>query len=82
MFLSSEHFISYHSGGLSKVSYLVPYPWLLSILVVVFWQWTKYFLICKRRCCHVNHTKSDQTGVCSSLVVATPGFVGVDVVGG
>ena len=29
MFLPFEHFILFHSGGLSKVSYLVPYLWFL-----------------------------------------------------
>ena len=64
VFLSPEHFILFHSGSLSKseASYLVPYLWFL--YVVVAWQWTKCFVTCKRRSCHVNRTKSDQLERC------------------
>ena len=41
--LSSEHFLLFHSEGLSKVSYLVPYLWFLCVCVVVVGQWTKRF---------------------------------------
>ena len=69
MFLSSEHFVSFYSGFLSKVSYLVPYLWFFCAFVVVaVWQWTKLFGMCKRRCCRVNHTKSDQFDRCVALL--------------
>ena len=64
MFLSSERFILFYSGGLSKVSYLVSYLWFLCVVVVVVWQWTKCFVMCKRRYCHVNNTKCDQFDRC------------------
>ena len=81
VFLSSEHFILFHSGGLSKVSYLVLYLWFLCVfVVVVVRQWTKHLGMGERRCCHVNHTKSDQFD--RPLAVAAPYFVRVDVVGG
>ena len=56
----------FHSGGLSKVGYLVLYLWLcvFVVVVVVAWQWTKRFWMCKRRCRHVNRTKSDQFDRC------------------
>ena len=56
VFLSSEYFILVYSGGLSKISYLIPYLWFFCVAVVVVWQWTKCFVMCKRRCCHVSHT--------------------------
>ena len=91
LFCMSEYFCHlntsfiFHSGGLSKISYLVRYLWFLCVfLLLVVWQWTKCFVMCQRRCCLVNRSKKviSLTGVCSSHVVAALRFVGVDVVGG
>ena len=63
VFLSSEHFILFYSAGFSKVGYFVPYLWFLCFVVVFVWQWINCFVMCKGRCCHHNHTKSDQSNV-------------------
>ena len=64
MFLSSEHFNLFYSGGLSKVSYLVPCLWFLCLFVVVaVLEWITCSVMCKR-CPHVNHINSDQFDRC------------------
>ena len=78
MFLSSEYFILFHSGGLSKISYLVPYQW--SVFVVV--SNGRSVLGCAKRVVSMLTMLKviSLTGVCSSLAVAILCFVGVDVV--
>ena len=55
VFLSSEHFNLFHSGGLSKVSYLVPYLWFLCCFCCcylamdeAFWDVKKEMLPCQQ----------------------------------
>ena len=82
-FLSSEHFILFHSGGLSKVSYLISYLLFFCVVVAVIWQWTKCFVCAKGDVAMSTILKViSLTGVCSALAVAAPCFVRVDVVGG
>ena len=81
MFLSSEYFVFFYSGFFffSKVSYLVSYLWFFCVVVAVIWQWTKCFVCAKGDVAMSTILKViSVTGVCSSLVVATPCFVGVD----
>ena len=86
VFLSPEHFILFQSEGLSKGSYLVPYLWFLC----VFCYYCRCCLAMDEAFCDVQKEILPSsvlkvislTGVCSSLVVAAPCFVGVDVVAG
>ena len=83
MFLSSEHFILFYSGGFSKVSYLVSYICGSCVLLLLFSNGKSIWGCAKGDVAMSTVLKViSLTGVCSSLAAAVPCFIGVDVAGG